>query len=474
MKNMLFSVALCQILCTAILSAADPVDIGSRRELFVDDFLIDELHNARQLLHHPIPREVAIVHDKPWEGNTCFYHTVFRDGDICRMYYRGSHHVPGASADHQTVCYAESRDGVQWTKPELGVVEFEGSKNNNIIWDNVIGHHNFVPFRDRNPDCKPEARYKAIGGSKSEGGLFAFRSPDGIHWSLMSEDPVITEGDFDSQNLAFWDTARGLYVDYHRKSRNRMRDIMTSTSPDFLHWTKPGFLEYPGTSAEHLYVNQIQPYYRAPHLYLGFPKRFVPTRKSPVGNPLPGVSDTVFMSSRDGQTFHRWQEAFVRPGLQPDTWVCRNNLVAWGMVETVSPLSGTPDELSFYVVEGYYQGNACRTRRHTLRVDGFVSINAPLSGGELLTGPLRFTGERLSINFATSAAGSLRVEIQDASMGRPFSGFALDDCELQYGDQLDRVVSWKTGADVSQLAGKPVRLRIELKDADLYSLRFNM
>ena len=164
----------------------------------------------------------------------------------------------------------------------------------------------------------------------------------------------------------------------------------------------------------------------------------------------------------------------MRPGLQPDTWVCRNNLVAWGMVETVSPLSGMPDELSFYVVEGYYQGNACRTRRHTLRVDGFVSINAPLSGGELLTGPLRFTGEWLSINFATSAAGSLRVEIQDASTGQPFSGFALDDCELQYGDQLDRVVSWKTGADLSQLAGKPVRLRIELKDADLYSLQFNM
>ncbi len=472
MKHMLLSVAVCLFIFTAGLPAADPVNIGTRRELFVDDFLIDELRNARQILHHPTPRDIAIIHDQPWEGNTCFYHTVFRDGDIYRMYYRGSHHPPGISASHQTVCYAESKDGMQWTKPELGLIEFDGSKKNNIIWDDVIGSHNFVPFRDGNPDCKPEARYKAIGGGKREGGLFVFQSPDGIHWSLFTEKPVITDGDFDSQNLAFWDGTRGLYVDYHRKSRNRTRDIMTCTSPDFLNWTEPRFLEYPGTAAEHLYVNQIQPYHRAPHIYLGFPKRFVPTRKSPIGHPLPGVSDTILMSSRDGETFHRWQEAFVRPGLQPDTWVCRNNLVAWGIVETASLLKGTPDELSFYLVEGYYQGSSCRMRRHTMRMDGFVSINAPLSGGEMITRSLCFTGQRLTINFATSAAGSIRVEIQDATTDRPVSGFTLDDCELQYGDQLDRVVSWKTGTDLSQLDGKPVRLRIELKDADLYSFRF--
>ena len=472
MKLMLFPLTVSLLMFTAELRGAGPVDIGGRRELFVDNFLIEELRNARQVLHHPTPADVAVTHDQPWEGNTCFYHTVFRDGDIFRMYYRGSHKVPRASVSHQTVCYAESTDGVRWTKPELGLVEFDGSKQNNIIWNDVIGCHNFVPFRDSNPDCSTEARYKAIAGSKRQGGLFVFQSPDGIHWSLMTEQPVITEGDFDSQNLAFWDSTRGLYVDYHRKSRNRSRDIMTCTSSDFLNWTEPRFLEYPGSNAEHLYVNQIQPYYRAPHIYLGFPKRFVPSRKSPIGHPLPGVSDTILMSSRDGETFHRWPEAFVRPGLQPETWVCRNNLVAWGITETASLLKGTPNELSFYLVEGYYQGSSCRVRRHTMRMDGFVSINAPLSGGEIITRPLCFTGRRLTVNFATSAAGSLRVEIQDATTGQPVSGFLLEDSELLYGDQLDRVVSWKTGADLSRLDGQPVRLRIELKDADLYSFRF--
>jgi hypothetical protein len=177
------------------------------------------------------------------------------------------------------------------------------------------------------------------------------------------------------------------------------------------------------------------------------------------------------MSSRDGETFHRWQEAFVRPGPQMDRWVCRNNLVAWGLVETKSHFEGAPDELSLYVVEGYYQGESCRVRRHTMRVDGFVSVSAPLSGGELLTTPLRFDGDRLSINFSTSAAGSIRVELQNAA-GKPIPDFTLADCNLQFGNQLDRTVSWKAGPDVSQLAGKPVRLRFELKDADLYSFRF--
>ncbi|MEE3371518.1 MAG: hypothetical protein VX346_19455 [Planctomycetota bacterium] len=455
---------------TAMAQATEPIDIGSRRELFVDRHLIEHLDGLRLELHRPQAREVAIVHDHPWEGNTCFYHSVFHDGDIYRMYYRGSHHVPGKSASHQTVCYAESKDGVKWTKPELGIVEFNGSKKNNIIWDGV-GRHNFVPFKDPNPNCKPDAKYKAIGGSKREGGLFAFQSADAIHWSLMSDKPVVTDGAFDSQNLAFWDAERGLYVDYHRQGRSGKRDIMTCTSHDFLNWTKPKFLEYPGAPAEHLYVNQIQPYFRAPHIYLGFPKRFVPSRKSPVGHSLPGVSDTILMSSRDGETFHRWGEAFVRPGPQPDRWVCRNNLVAWGLVETVSHLAGAAKEISLYLVEGYYQGDSCRVRRHTLRVDGFVSASAGLKGGSLQTRPLVFTGDRLLLNFSTSAAGSARVEIQDED-GKPINGFSLAECPEIFGDSNARSVTWKRGADLSALAGKPVRLRFELKDADLYSFQF--
>jgi hypothetical protein len=191
------------------------IDVGSKRELFVDDYLIDKLDGAEQQLHHPIPREIVMEHDFPWEGNTCYYHTIFRDDTGYRLYYRGSHALlPTTKSSHQVACMAESPDGIHWTKPNLGLVEFNGSRQNNIIWDG-IGSNNFVPFKDRKPDCDPQARYKAVGGLKRDGGLYAFKSIDGIQWSLMQDEPIITEGAFDSQNLAFWDPLRKCYHDLY-------------------------------------------------------------------------------------------------------------------------------------------------------------------------------------------------------------------------------------------------------------------
>ena len=461
-------------------SAAAPVELGARRELFVDDYLIDRLKGAELRLHKPVPREVALDHDVPWEGNTSGYHTVFRDGKLFRAYYRGSHYDP---PDRYTpvVCYAESRDGVHWHRPELGLVNFKGSTRNNIIWDGP-GSLNFTPFRDTNPDCRKGEEYKALGSPHADShegqALYAFKSSDGIHWSLLADRPVMdhTAGTnvFDSQNLAFFDNERGCYVEYHRDSVYpggvRYRQIMTCTSKDFRNWTKALLLEYGDAPMEHLYTNAVTPYYRAPHIYVGFPKRLVPDRRLP-GNLAGGVSDGLFMSSRDGVRFCRWGEAFVRPGLQPERWETRNNMTAWGILETASDQPGAPRELSIFSSEGYYRGAGGRLRRFTLRVDGFVSASAPLKGGELLTRPFVFDGGALSLNVSTSAAGAARVEIQDAG-GGALKGYRLRDCDEIYGDDLARTVTWKGSADVGGLAGKPVRLRFALSDADLYSLQF--
>lgn len=450
------------LLISSTCAAAEAVDVGSRLELFVDDYLVEALDgDAAQVLQRPVPQEVVLVTDQPWEGNTSAYYTVFRDGELYRLYYRGSHYdeTTKKSGHREVTCYAESRDGIHFTKPDLGLFEFDGSKQNNIVWDG-IGTHCFTPFKDGNPNCAPEASYKAIsaGHSPATRGLYAFRSPDGIHWSLMQEKPVITEGAFDSQNLAFWDAARGQYVDFHRTFHQGLRDILTATSSDFLQWTKPVLLQYTGAPREHLYTNAVLAYERAPHLLLGFPTRFLPDLKDQV--------EPTLMSSRDGRTFHRWPDALIPRDAPQDRDGNRSNYMAWGMVH----LPGNDRELSVYATEAYYTGPSSRLRRFTYRVDGFVAVRAE-KGGRLVTKPLTFDGGSLVVNFRTASEGRMRVELQSAD-GQPIAGFTLADCRPLQGDEIARPVSWDEDRSLNSLAGQPVRLCFELTGAELFSFRF--
>lgn len=483
-------------------AAAEPVDIGSRRELFVDDFLIDTRERVELRLHRPAPREVVVVHDQPWEGSGSGYHTIFRDGPIYRMYYKAWQLSPTKgklNVPHPTLgAYAESSDGIHWMKPELGLFEFAGSKKNNIVWQGP-GSHDFTPFKDLNPNCQADAKYKAVGNAGGSGGnlhgLLAFKSADGIHWSRLQQEPIITEGAFDTQNLAFWDPVRGQYRAYirafhrHAATGQGMRDVRTATSDDFVHWTDPVMLDYPGRPDEQLYTNQIAPYYRAPHILIGFPTRYIDRGWSASMEALPqrehrrlrssagqrygtALTEGLFMTSRDGRTFRRWGEAFLPAGYgHPDSWKYGDNYIAWHVVETRSAIEGRPNELSLYATESYWTGHSSRLRRFTLRLDGFVSLHAGGDAGQMVTRPLTFSGTELALNFSTSAAGSIRVEVQDAG-GQPIEGYRLADCPDLFGDDTDRIVSWKSTADISKLAGRPVRLRFTLQDADLYSLRF--
>ena len=448
------------------------VDLGSRRELFVDDYLIERLRGASLALQSPTSREVVMSFTRPWEGPATAFYTVFTDGGIARLYYRGAAMKSRTVVGHEVACCAESGDGIRWVRPKLGLCEFRGATANNIVWDG-IGCHNFAPFRDTNPACRPSRRYKALG-SRSKAALFAFVSPDGLRWKLLRRQPVITAAlpqMFDSQNLAFWDAERGHYVMFLRCRRDGVRDIMVCTSTDFVTWTDPQWLDYGNAPREELYTNAATPYFRAPHILMAFPMRYVPGRKKIADHPYPGLCDGVFMTSRDGgRRWHRRGEAFLRPGPMRERWWQRNNLIAWGLLETNAERAGMPAELSLYSHENYSVG-PCRLRRHTLRIDGFVAVHAPARGGELLTKPLRFTGRELVLNYATSAAGSVRVEIRDAA-GKPMPGYTLRACPHIYGDEIEHVVTWRGGSEVGRLAGRAVRLRFVLKDADLFSIRF--
>jgi peptidoglycan/xylan/chitin deacetylase (PgdA/CDA1 family) len=439
------------------------VEIGSRRELFVDEHMIDLIEGDGKLhLHQPAPEEVVLTTDKPWEGNTSAYYTIFQDDDLYRMYYRGSHYNEETKkATHREVtCYAQSKDGIHWTKPELGLFDFEGSKANNIVWDG-IGTHCFTVFKDENPKCQAEAKFKAISRGRPNGkkGLYVFQSPDGIHWSLIRDEPVITDGAFDSQNLAFWDAHAGAYRAFHRFFGDGVRAIKTETSDDFVNWSEPAVVTYGDAPNEHLYTNAVQPYSRAPHILIGFPTRYLPDQGQRV--------EPTFMASRDGGlTFRRWLDPVIPESAPKDRGGNRSNYMTWGLLS----LPGRSDELSVYASEAYYTGPDSRLRRFTYRVDGFVSFRAE-GGATLRTKPVVFEGSLLEVNYAASGGDALRAELQDAN-GRPLEGFTLDVCEPVTGDSTGHTIEWK-GADLRSLEGRPIRIKFQLNGGgDLFSFQF--
>jgi len=349
--------------------------------------------------------------------------------------------------------------------------------------------HNFAPFLDVRPGVPEDQRFKALTRNyglsfrdKREDimGLFAFVSADGYHWRKLSNAPLITKGLFDSQNVSFWSEHEECYVCYLREAAgdgeysHSVRSIARCCSDNFQDWTEPELMDMGGTPPEHLYTNQTQPYFRASHIYIALPGRFMPDRQvlsdeegealSILDGKWRDCSDAVLLTSRGGSRYDRtFMESFVRPGLDRRNWTSRCNYPACGIVQT-----GT-DEMSIYVERHNMQAGKY-LERLTLRLDGFASLSAGYSGGVMITKPLMFSGERLTLNYATSAAGHIRVDLQDQS-GKAIVGHTLQDCSFIVGDEIEHTVTWNGNADISHLSGQPVRFRFELKDADIYSFQ---
>ena len=470
------------------------LSIGSRRELFVDHCLIDSMRGVDLRLQTPVDCGEAINFDRPWEGQASFYSTVLHDNKIFRAYYRGRPEILTDETRAECTCVAESGDGIHWEKPELGLVEADGTIGTNIILCEPYLSTNFCPMLDANPAAAASQRYKALAGGDylaggDDFGVMALVSEDGLHWKKLQEAPVFHRDNlppemasvcvFDSQNVVFWSEIEQRYLAYFRVWVAGFRRIARMESLDFRNWSRIELMEYraadggPG-AFEELYVNQTFPYFRAPHLYVALAGRFVGNRKvlsdeqiAALGLlPSQGndISDAVFLTSRGGAVYDRvFPEAFVRPGIGLNNWGARSNFPALNVIQT------GPAEMSFYLQCNYSQPTA-HLRRYSLRLDGFSSLHAPWAGGEMVTKPLIFDGDRLSLNMSTSAAGSIRVELQDLH-GRPYPGFELENCEVIIGNEIDRSVRWKRWQSLAPLSGRPVRFRFAMNDADIFSLQ---
>lgn len=458
------SLCLCAFTTKAAVAvaAAPPsaaIDVGTRLEMFVDQHLVDAKRNVEHHLTEPVKREVALELDRPWEGPVSAYFSVFRDGDKVRLYYRGG---------EDFTCYAESDDGVRFTRPDLGLYDYKGSTANNILFRDPQDT-SFAAFRDENPAAKPDERYKALSYTVTDakhGAMTAWASPDGIRWRKMSDNSVVPAGSYDSLNCVSWDPVDKQYRVFDRYwtggGYKGHRAIETRTSGDFLNWSEPTPFAYAaGVPVEHFYTGAVTRCPGAAHVWLAFPKRFVPGRKRVAAHEETGVSDAVFMSSRDGVHWDRpFLQAWVRPGPDERNWTDRNNMPAWGVIET----PGEASTFSMYISE-HYRWPTNRLRRMTVRKHGFASMRAGAAEGEFVTRPITFAGGTLLLNFATSAAGSVRVELQDEA------GKVLAESETLFGDELEHAPKWKGGA-IADHAGKPVRLRFVMRDADLYAFRF--
>ena len=447
-------------------------EIGSRWELFLDRWLIAKIEgDARLELHPPERREVVLTTDKAWEGNDSAYYCIVNDNGKIRIFYRG--YTPGECTPGTLTCMVESHDGIHFTRPTLGLYDFEGSKENNVVWQGYEAHCLAI-FLDTKPDAPADARYKALGitGKMELNGLYALQSPDGIHWKRISERPVLSKGAFDSLNVAFWDSHAGLYRAYvryytedHIKQFQGIRCIQGNTSPDFLNWSDPQPNLYEdGIPLEQFYTSSTTPCPGAEHILLAFPKRFIPERKKNPEHKEAGISDGVLMSSRDGVHWDRtFLEAWLRPGTDQKNWTDRNNMIAWGIAATGE------NEFSLYASE-HYRWPDNRLRRLVIGRHRFASVHAGASGGVMTTHPFTFNGAKLVINASTSAAGSISCSLLDED-GGTIPGLSNEGTEAWFGDEFNAVFRWKSD-DLSKLRGKAARLRVELADADLFAIRF--
>ncbi|QDT56241.1 hypothetical protein Pan44_42930 [Caulifigura coniformis] len=463
------------LLLTSPLVAAPP-----HRELFVDRHLIESLEGGELTLAEPRDEGPALKFDRPWEGLFSGYATVIRDGELLRLYYRGHADTSADGSPTEAICYAESKDGRNWTKPNLGQFTVHGTRDNNVVLaDAAPVTHNFCPFLDRNPAAKPEERFKGVGGV-APGGLIAYVSADGLVWKKLQDKPVFQDKGwvFDSQNVPFWSETENCYVLYYRRAAEKKRAIARTTSTDFVNWSAPVQMRYSdtgtGVPSHQLYTNQTHPYFRAPHIYVSTAARFMHKRQVITPEQAAAInvhpkyfqdtSDAILMTSRGGDLYDRsLMGALIRPGIGARNWVSRTNYPALNIVQTGDT------EMSLYVNQDYGQPTA-HLHRYSFRLDGLASVRAPLSGATLVTKPITLTGEPLSLNFRTSAAGGIRVEVQDDT-GKPLPGFEMEKCVEVIGNEIARPVAWKN-ADWKTLAGRTVRLRMQLSDADLYAMEF--
>jgi len=513
---------LASLLCAALAETVlgGPLQIGDRRQVFIDQTFLAEAKGVEIIVHPPRKsEEMAIKPERPWEmGGIGPYSSVLFDGEIYHMWYHAMDTVQWDTGHtNGTICYATSKDGIQWKRRETGLIKYKESRENNIVFGYgangvVLGQDGGMVFLD--PNAPKDQRFRMVCRLGPEGaGIRIFSSGDGIHWklthpSVITARPEEKRHHLDSQNVIFWDDALHKYVAFVRYNRpevrGRARSIARAES-DHL----GGFpvvqdmpivfqpddqdLKENGLPAVDFYMSAAIKYPWAEHAYFMFPTAYYHySRRLPeFGKECPinaGPLDSQFAASRDGVKWERYdRRPFVPLGMKGEfDWGCARTI--WGLVPDT-----TGREMYLYYRGGDWlhgwdrnannkriltskglggtQDITCISRLISRR-DGFTSVRGAYSGGKFTTPLVMFAGNKLVLNVDTSATGMVQVGFLDED-GAPVAGFAPEQCDLIHtANEINRRVSWSGSPDVSKLAGKPVRIKFLVRDADLYAFQF--
>ncbi|MBN1851656.1 MAG: LamG domain-containing protein [Pirellulales bacterium] len=437
-------------------------DLTGPWQLFIDDHLISTSEHVARTYHafKKYSGNPILVPDKPWEHNVVCCTTVLPDeaGTGYRMWYYCW--TPEDDPDRSHSLYAVSDDGIQWRKPNLGLLPW---KLNGSTENNLIGAGGSVMHTPGDPN--PAQRYKAVGS-----GPYRFScSPDGVRWEPLSKGEFTKGGDV---GRVIWDPFTNKYRAYIKinpfVSDLRRRGVGYSEGTNYDDWPALRLVMAPdefddrwcepgSVQRTHFYGCPIIPYET---MYLGFLWIF---RAEDEDGYFHGPIFTELVSSRDG--IHWSREEGERPPIlncgPAESWEA-------GMVFGISLLR-VKNELWLYYA-GYRESHDVLPYHSavglaTLRKDGFVSLDAGEQTGTVLTKRMMGTGQRLRVNYQATG-GELRVEVLDAE-NKVLPGYESKDCQPLTGDEIDQEVQWLKKAVLPD--GIPLRLRFILSRASLYS-----
>ncbi len=453
------------------------IDVGDHKQWFIDDLFFESSANITLRVVPPAKTgERMLVSDRPWEDATLNWFSVMEDGGKYRMWYE-CYDVEGWPTTNDTsFCYAESANGMHWTKPALGLFNYHDSKDNNILFRQIGGEgghsrvHGACVFKD--PAAPPEARYKAVSQ-----GMFAGADPpqrvagmcsaDGLRWTRLPGR--ICDVFADSQYSGFWDGLIGQYVLYGRVS-GRGRSIGRSASVAFDRFAPLELVlqtddTFPPDAD--LYNPAAFKYPSADRVYLMFPSLY---------NHSSDTLDIHLAVSGDGihWTWPERGKPFIALGAA-GSFDSGSLYMGQGMVRVGNELwqyySGSPLKHNEAELDALAKPENKRVfSRVVSRLDGLVCAQAGAEEGTFTTPPLAFEGKTLVLNVKTEGDGEVRVGLLDAD-GKPVAGHAVEDCVPITGDHVEQTVAWKAGTGLGDLMKAPVKMTVKMRNAKLFSFR---